>query len=947
MKSAACFTRFALIVLALLGLAQAEPAAAAVGWTSPNHYRILFTVDHMSQTRRNSPASVDIDFVQYLANKGVTGAFDDNTIEVVAYTGAGQPVVFDNAGWRSGYEQYLLPWRIQKYYGVNRVTLSFVLPSNTYTQYAVYFDTVESGHGRPDRYHGLVGDGDVFTDGYQEREINASGTDAFCDFDGDGDLDLFKAGVEPYVYVYENVNGHSPDGNLYVERGKLTNNGQAMHFPTDGSNRSCMSLAFADWDKDGDQDMFVHVYAPIPWRGPSEPPGRAPPNWAAGNSVSQVIIYENTTAPGGLITFVDRGPMRTASGWDMGCTVTFVDWDNDGKLDVLAGPDGAVVLHRNSNPNNSLQSLNVSDGELIYANGDTTSGVPISLPAPRIDCGDLDGDGDLDMLAGETDGRVYWFENVAGPGNPPIFLIGRIIAFYEFMDLVTGVKIHDFDGDGKLDFVAGRIWERTQWGEQPRFYGCLYKNVTLAGGPVKFEAKPAGEGSPYTQQFQQCDAVRQNGVRSVDWNNDGKTDLIASDTDGFVWFFENTTDQLFPIFEPGVKIQANGKAIRVYGEEDANRAAGYARVDVCYWDDEGLPGKKKDLLVADGRGWLTLFINIGTDSTPLFGPGVRVSAYNSTNVSERVMHLIDGTGRATVLVCDWDKDGKKDLIFGMVGDWQFSEYADWPRMECSPVATGGYLSNDSGFLFYKNSGTNNAPVLDYPSWIRTSDGQHIWYSSRPNLGSFVDWDYDGKKDFITAEFENSARFYRNTGPNTPGALPVFSTSWPNNGDMGEGQAIVEPDTVQMMSGADALDWNRDWTGDPAVNQDIDIVTGQGHGASGLRFYDRDYINDYVNLTTFESNTFPLVSLGGSAELGCSPADAKGFADGTVLTLPGATVSAVFSGCFYVESVDRVSAIRVNWTGAMPTIGQVVDVTGTITTNAQGERCIAATSVLGV
>ena len=44
----------------------------------------------------------------------------------------------------------------------------------------------------------------------------------------------------------------------------------------------------------------------------------------------------------------------------------------------------------------------------------------------------------------------------------------------------------------------------------------------------------------------------------------------------------------------------------------------------------------------------------------------------------------------------------------------------------------------------------------------------------------------------------------------------------------------------MISGADAIDWNGDG--------DIDILTGQGHGGSGLRFYERDWIEDELNGT---------------------------------------------------------------------------------------------------
>ena len=51
----------------------------------------------------------------------------------------------------------------------------------------------------------------------------------------------------------------------------------------------------------------------------------------------------------------------------------------------------------------------------------------------------------------------------------------------------------------------------------------------------------------------------------------------------------------------------------------------------------------------------------------------------------------------------------------------------------------------------------------------------------------------------------------------------------------------------MISGADVIDWHGDG--------DLDIVTGQGHGGSGLRFFERDYIEDTAN------HTRPVVSVG--------------------------------------------------------------------------------------
>ncbi len=737
-------------------------------WTSANHYRILMAVDPRGRPRSNSPASAKIDFQRILAQKGCHGGFDDDTIEVIAYTESGQPAVFD--GSRSGNEQFLLPWRMDKYFGITTVTLSFVAPNETLTRYAIYLDTVESGLGRPRRYHGLVGDGDRFREGYKRREINASHFDQFCDFDGDGDLDLFKGGVEPFVYCYENVGG-----NRFVDRGRLTSGGELFTLPKSQANRSWVTVAFHDWDGDGDQDFF--------------------PSFMDGPDAGKIVFYRNATREnGGQLTFTRLGVMETVSGVPVAGgtqaggwfpSIAFVrdgDGDGDGRTDVLVGSNNRCYLYRNLGA--EAQGLpRLADAVAVLSGG-----ADIVLTNPRFDCADIDGDDDFDLFAGTQPGRVYWFKNV-GTRWKPEFDRGTVIAYggkYLVGDAHSGVKVADFDRDGLLDFVVGRFWERTELSaaDQPRDYGGFYKNVGTPTSPRFERTIPA---SPHTEQFQICDAVRQNSVRAVDWNRDGKTDLLAGDTDGFIWCFRNETGNFFPVFATGEKLLADGKPLSVAS------TGGHARFDLCDWNDDG----EQDLLVADGGGTLTLFLRKGKSN---LASGQKVIAAGKP---------IQGVGRSSVLVCDWNNDGLKDVVF----------------------------ADEKGYYFHQNVGAADKPVLDAAKPI-TFAGRNVSYV-RPNLGSFVDWDGDGKKDFIACHFENDIRLYRNAGSGKPGAEPEFASS--------EGVMVIESWTPQMISGADAVDWNG--------HGDIDILTGQGHGGSGLRFFERDYIEDEIN------DTHPIVTVG--------------------------------------------------------------------------------------
>ena len=72
-------------------------------------------------------------------------------------------------------------------------------------------------------------------------------------------------------------------------------------------------------------------------------------------------------------------------------------------------------------------------------------------------------------------------------------------------------------------------------------------------------------------------------------------------------------------------------------------------------------------------------------------------------------------------------------------------------------------------------------------------------------------------------------------------------------------------------------------------------------------------------------------------------DVKSEPDGSVLGFSG-VVSAVFADYFYVVDVEGISGIRVEYPPAGIAEGATVYVSGTVQTNAAGERFVDAASV---
>ena len=186
----------------------------------------------------------------------------------------------------------------------------------------------------------------------------------------------------------------------------------------------------------------------------------------------------------------------------------FADLDGDGTPELLLGTWNDDVRLYASVPGPEGGWEPVLDGPLVELPRGSHS-----VPA----AGDLDGDGDLDLLVGESSGEINFFRNVGSPTAPQFELVTEKLDDIDVGRRSTPVLL-DLDGDGDLDLLLGS----EEGGVR------IFRNVGDATA-ARFEEDGALDAA----------LPKYAALTTGDVDGDGDLDLVSGGLSGGVVFYRN------------------------------------------------------------------------------------------------------------------------------------------------------------------------------------------------------------------------------------------------------------------------------------------------------------------------------------------------------------------------------------------------------------------------
>ena len=451
----------------------------------------------------------------------------------------------------------------------------------------------------------------------------------------------------------------------------------------------------------------------------------------------------------------------------VGCGVAFLDYDNDGWLDlfVLNGtrlegaPPGATNRLYKNNRNGTFSD--VTDKAGLTRSG-WASGVTV---------GDYDNDGFDDIFITYYGHNVLFHNNGDGTFTDVTAKAGLRQDVVRYGSGCTWV---DYDRDGRLDlFVANYLDTTLEKLPKPgENNDCRWRGVPVNCGP---RGLPTG----FVQLFHNngdgtfTDVSRQSGVAAAagsypmtavaaDYDNDGWPDIYVACDSTPSWLFRNQHDGTFreeglergvALSEDGMEQAGMGIATGDYdldGNLDIFKTHFADDTNVLYRNDG--KGNFDDFTIRAGIGVETRYVGWGTGMVDLDNDGLPDLFVVTGSVYPEVERKLPAYPFRT-----------PRLVFRNLGDGRFEELID----EAGPGVAAAHASRGCAFGDFDNDGDVDIVIMNMnepPSLLRNDvSGNGHWLkvllmgvtSNRSAIGARVTARYGGRTQVQTVAAQSS------------------------------------------------------------------------------------------------------------------------------------------------------------------------------------------------
>lgn len=353
------------------------------------------------------------------------------------------------------------------------------------------------------------------------------------DFDGDGLLDLVVTGYHQLA-LWKNQRGQ-----------QFQDVTQAMGLDPTNQGYWGASSGFMDLDGDGWLDLVILnyvIFGPETQKYCEYTPGVKSGCGPKTYLPERGQIWKNMAGKSLQLIPSEQGMQQTHG---VGLVLAFTDLDDDGRIDFYIGNDGVVADLLYNQGTGHFENIAAVAGVATSDNGGAVS-------AMGADWGDFDRDGRLDLAV------TNWFGDS--------FVIFQSVGNRLFVDcakrtdlarssknrLGFGAKWVDFENDGWLDlfFVNGHVYDNSAEIHGP---GVPFRQ------PMSLYWNDRGQKLIDIVPKQRAEIQRPmvgRGSATVDFDNDGRVDLLAVDFEGPAMLLQNRTETT----SHWLKLDLRGKA---------------------------------------------------------------------------------------------------------------------------------------------------------------------------------------------------------------------------------------------------------------------------------------------------------------------------------------------------------------------------------------------------